>query len=228
MNTFTSLTAIAAPLLRENIDTDILIRVEPLFAGVPRAELGPHCFASWRYLADGTKNPDFPLNQPPYDHAQILLAGANFGCGSSREGAVWALMAMGIRCVIAPSFGDIFFNNCFQNGLLPIRLPQAELENLVQQVQADPGANRLTVDLRSLTVCAPDGTIISFHVPALRREALLEGLDSIALTLRRTASISAFQAMDAQRRPWIHHLRRSNPKSDNTQGDSHDGQNKPT
>ena len=206
MNTFTSLTAIAAPLLRENVDTDVLIRVEPLFGGVPRDALGPHCFASWRYLPDGSEDPDFLLNQAPYRDAQILLAGANFGCGSSREGAVWALMAMGMRCVIAPSFGDIFFNNCFQNGMLPVRLPQPVIEALAAQVRADPAANRITVDLRSQRVTAPDGSQTPFTVPALRREALLEGLDGIALTLKREPLIAAFQARDALRRPWIHQV----------------------
>jgi 3-isopropylmalate/(R)-2-methylmalate dehydratase small subunit len=203
MTPFTTIRSVAAPLLRENIDTDIIIRVEPLFSGVPRNELGPYCFESWRYLDDKTENPDFVMNREPYRSAQILLAGANFGCGSSREGAVWALMAMGIRCVIAPSFGDIFFNNCFQNGMLPVRMAQPAVQALAAQVQADP-ASQVTVDLEACTVTAPDGAIIGFDISATRREALLEGLDAIALTRKREPLINDFQQTDAVRRPWIY------------------------
>src|SRR5579863_8871350 len=145
MEKFTRLTAVAAPLLKRNIDTDVIIRIEKLIS-LDRAELGPHAFAPLRYRADGSENPDFVLNRPPYRGAQILIAGENFGCGSSREGAVWALWGMGLRCVIAPSFGDIFFNNCFQNGLLPITLDAAMVERLAELVEASQG-QPLTVDL---------------------------------------------------------------------------------
>ncbi len=204
MEKFTRLCAIAVPPWRENVDTDALVRVERLFGAVPRNELGPYCFESWRYLPDRSENPDFILNQPPYREAQILLAGANFGCGSSREGAVWALAGQGIRCVIAPSFGDIFRNNCFQNGLLPVEMDFARIEAIARQVEADPAANRITVDLTQNAVIAPDGSRTAFRIPELRREALLEGLDEIELTLKREAQIAAFQARDAVRRPWIY------------------------
>ncbi|MDX3906393.1 MAG: 3-isopropylmalate dehydratase small subunit [Pigmentiphaga sp.] len=205
MTPFTRLQSNAAPLMRDNIDTDLIIRVEPLFSGVPRQELGRYCFESLRYRADGSEDPDFVLNQAPYRDARILLAGANFGCGSSREGAVWALMAMGVRCVIAPGFGDIFYGNCFQNGLLPVRLPRAEVERLAAQVRNDP-AQPLTVDLEQCMVAGPDGRPLAFEIAALRREALLEGLDAIAQTLRRSELIDAFQARDATRRPWIYRV----------------------
>jgi len=203
MTPFTRLRATAAPLLRDNIDTDLIIRVEPLFGGVPRDELGSYCFESLRRLPDGSENPDFVFNQPAFRSASILLAGANFGCGSSREGAVWALMAMGVRCVIAPSFGDIFFGNCFQNGMLPVRLPREDVERLAEQAKADPAAG-IEVDLERRTVTGPDGRALAFEISAVRREALLEGLDAISQTLKLKAQIDAYQARDAARRPWIY------------------------
>lgn len=208
MKPFTRLQSVAAPLLRDNIDTDLIIRVEPLFSGVPRDQLGRYCFESLRYAQDGADEPGFVLNQPAYRGASILLAGANFGCGSSREGAVWALMALGIRCIVAPSFGDIFYGNCFQNGLLPVQLPRAEVEALAAQVQAGPG-REVTVDLERCVVAGPDGRERGFEIAALRREALLEGLDAIGQTLKRRALIDAYQARDAQRRPWIYRVDRA-------------------
>ncbi|GAA0514487.1 3-isopropylmalate dehydratase small subunit [Pigmentiphaga daeguensis] len=205
MTPFTRLESVAAPLLRDNIDTDLIIRVEPLFNGVPRGELGPYCFESLRYRPDGTEDPDFVFNQLATRQARILLAGANFGCGSSREGAVWALLALGVRCVIAPSFGDIFYGNCFQNGLLPVRLPRADVESLAAQARNHPGVP-MTVDLRQCFVAGADGARIGFDIQAQRREALLEGLDPIAQTLKRKHLIDDFQRHDALRRPWIHHL----------------------
>jgi 3-isopropylmalate/(R)-2-methylmalate dehydratase small subunit len=205
MTPFTRLQSAAAPLMRDNVDTDLIIRVEPLFSGVPREELGRYCFESLRYLADGSDNPDFVFNQAPYRDASIVLAGANFGCGSSREGAVWALMAMGVRCVIAPSFGDIFFGNCFQNGMLPVRLPREDIERLAAQMRDMPGA-RITVDLEHCTVTGPDGRELAFDISAMRREALLEGLDAISQTLKRKTLIDDYQASDALHRPWIYRV----------------------
>ncbi|AGU53518.1 3-isopropylmalate dehydratase, small subunit [Variovorax paradoxus B4] len=203
MTPFTVLQAVAAPLLLDNIDTDTIIRVEPLFSGVPREQLGPHALAALRFRADGSEDPDFVLNRTPYRSAHILLAGDNFGCGSSREGAVWALMALGIRCVVAPSFGDIFYGNCFQNGLLPVQLARAQVEALAHAVSRTP-SSPVTVDLPACTVHAPGMAALHFALPARRREGLLRGLDDLELTLARSAEIDAFQARDAQARPWIY------------------------
>jgi 3-isopropylmalate/(R)-2-methylmalate dehydratase small subunit len=204
MEKFTQLRAIAAPLLRENVDTDIIIRIERLVGASSRSDLGRYGFESWRYRPDGSEEPTFLLNREPYRRAQILLAGRNFGCGSSREAAVWALKQMGFRAVLAPSFGDIFFNNCFQNGVLPVTLAQGTLEAIARQVEADPERNQVTVDLVRSVVVAPDGGETGFQVDQLRREALIEGLDDIGLTLKRAGDITAFQAADRARRPWIY------------------------
>lgn len=203
MQPFTRLKSTAVALLRDHIDTDTIIRVEPLFDGTPRNALGPHCFAILRTRADGTPDPGFPLNRPEHAGAQVLVAGDNFGCGSSREGAVWALMGAGFRCVVAPSFGDIFFNNCFQNGVLPVRLSRAAVEDLAAQVARDPPAH-VVVDLEACTLTRPDGTVDRFELPAPRRAALLQGLDEVAATLARLDEIEAWRARDAQARPWIH------------------------
>ncbi len=204
METFTTLRSIVAPMLRNNIDTDVIIRIEHLGGSIPRDELGSFCFESWRYLPDRSENPDFLLNRDPYRRARILMAGSNFGCGSSREGAVWALMGMGFRAVIAPSFGDIFFNNCFQNGMLPVQLERSKIDAITSQVEADPEKNQVTIDLVANQVLAPDGTQSEFHIPALRRESLLHGLDDVGLTLKRASMIDTFQAADRARRPWIY------------------------
>jgi 3-isopropylmalate/(R)-2-methylmalate dehydratase small subunit len=204
MEKFTVLRAIAAPLLSENIDTDIIIRIERLVGAGRRSELGRYAFESWRYRPDGSENPDFILNREPYRRARILLAGRNFGCGSSREGAVWALAQMGFRAVLAPTFGDIFRNNCFQNGILPVTLAQAAVEAIARQVEAAPEQNLVTVDLARSLVVAPDGSQTTFSIDALRREALLEGLDDIALTMKRADEIARFQAADRARRPWVY------------------------
>jgi 3-isopropylmalate/(R)-2-methylmalate dehydratase small subunit len=206
MEKFTRLTAVAAPLLQRNVDTDVIIRIERLIA-LDRKELGPHAFAPLRYRADGSENPDFVLNRPPYRDAKILIAGENFGCGSSREGAVWALWGMGLRSVVAPSFGDIFFNNCFQNGLLPIVLEAMTVERLAKLVEAAPG-EPLTVDLDACIIQTPAGERIPFAVDPGRRAALLAGLDEIGQTLQRDGEIAAFQARDRQSRPWIYELPR--------------------
>ena len=201
MEAFKTLTAAAAPLMRANVDTDLIIRIERL-VGSGRTGLGPHCFETLRYLPDGSDNPEFVLNKTPYRDSTILLAGPNFGCGSSREGAVWALMGAGIRCVIAPSFGDIFFSNCFQNGMLPIVLPEAVVKRIAEQTEASQGAGTTTVNLVAQTVTLPDGETIPFAVDARKRDALIEGLDDIALTLRHKAAIEAWQARDRASRNW--------------------------
>jgi 3-isopropylmalate/(R)-2-methylmalate dehydratase small subunit len=198
MQAFTTLSGPAAPLLRSNIDTDVIIRIERLTT-LKGPELGPYALEALRFRVDGNEDPDFVLNQPAFREAPILLAGANFGCGSSREGAVTALMARGIRCVIAPSFGDIFFNNCFQNGLLPIRMPEAAVMQLAAQAVGGAG---FMVDLQTQTVRTPDGQIHAFDVDPLRREGLLHGLDDIGLTLKDDALIRQWQRQDRVVRPW--------------------------
>ena len=191
MQPFTVVTGPAAPLLRRDIDTDVIIRIERL-TQLPRDQLGP-------YALEAMRGQDFVLDQPRFCRAPILLAGANFGCGSSREGAVWALQETGLRCVVAPSYGDIFFSNCFQNGMLPVTLPEVVVGSLAGQ--AADGAP-VTVDLRQCVVVAPDGTSHGFTLDPMRREMLLAGVDELGLTLRRVAEISAWQQADALRRPW--------------------------
>lgn len=188
----------AAPLLRPNIDTDMIIRIERL-TQQPRNALGAFALEALRLRADGSEDPDFVLNQPPWRGAPILLAGANFGCGSSREGAVWALLSAGFRCVIAESFGEIFYGNCFQSGLLPVQLDAARLRQLADL--SERGV-QVTVSLLEQTIVAGSERWL-FEIDADRREALLEGLDEIEQTLRRRAEISAWQATDRESRPWI-------------------------
>ena len=199
MQPFTGITGPAATLLRANIDTDVIIRIERL-TSVVREQLGPYAFEALRYRKDGSEDPDFVLNRPMYRDAPILIAGANFGCGSSREGAVWALMAAGLRCVIASSFGDIFYNNCFQNGLLPVVLPEATVRHLA--AQAEQGAS-LTIGLLDCAITLPGGEKVSFEINAARRQALIEGLDDISRTLRQRADIVAWQSRDRAARSWI-------------------------
>ncbi|MFO0199643.1 MAG: 3-isopropylmalate dehydratase small subunit, partial [Alphaproteobacteria bacterium] len=182
--------------------TDLIIRIQRL-VGTGRTGLGPYAFENLRFLPDGTENPDFVLNKAPYREAPILLAGANFGCGSSREGAVWALMGAGIRCVIAPSFGDIFHNNCFQNGLLPITLPEEVVKQIAAETEASQGARHTAIDLVRQVVITPEGAKIPFSIDARKRDALLEGLDDIALTLRLKDQIAAWQAADRAKRGWV-------------------------
>lgn len=201
MQPFSKVTGLAAPLLWANVDTDMIIPVQRL-VGTGRDGLGPHGFERFRYLPDGADNPEFPLNRAPFRGAPILLAGENFGCGSSREGAVWTLAGMGIRCVIAPSFGDIFHNNCFQNGLLPVRLPMAMVRRIAEATEAAPGNARVTVDLEQRVVITPWGEAVAFTVDDRKREAMLAGLDEIAQTLRRADEIAAWQAQDRAARAW--------------------------
>jgi 3-isopropylmalate/(R)-2-methylmalate dehydratase small subunit len=203
MQPFTVLAGVAAPLLRPNINTDVVIRIERL-RDLDRDKLGPYAFESWRYRQDGTEEPSFVLNRPPYRDASILLAGENFACGSSREAAVWALQGFGIRCVIAPSFGPIFFNNCFQNGVLPIVLLPQTVEGLAAEVEATQGKGKVTIDLTRCVVVSPGGKETSFAIDGMLRESLLKGLDQIALTRTREPQIAAFQAHDRARHPWLY------------------------
>ena len=203
MEKFTTLTGIAAPLIRANVDTDAIIPMKWLVTA-SRTGLGLGLFGGWRYLADGSENPDFVLNKPPYRDAQILIAGANFGCGSSREHAPWALLDFGIRCIIAPGFASIFYENCFKNGILPLVLPQDQVETLAALAQAADATETFCVDLRVSAVVDPRGTRYPFDLAAAHRTALLEGQDEIDLTLRHAAAIAAFQHGDRLRRPWIY------------------------
>ena len=202
MQPFTRITGPAAALLRSNIDTDVIIRIERL-TSVPREQLGRYAFEALRYSKDGTEDPDFVLNRTNFRNAPILIAAENFGCGSSREGAVWALMAVGLRCVIAESFGDIFYNNCFQNGMLPVTLPATIVKQLARQT-AD-GAP-LTVDLIERVILPPQGEAIALDIDAQRREALIEGLDEISRTLKSLPEIGEWQSRDRMDRPWIWNL----------------------
>lgn len=200
MQPFTYVTGQAVPLIQPNIDTDVIIRIERLIDPSP-ANLSAHALETLRFLSDGSENPNCALNQPRFKGAPILLAGANFGCGSSREGAVWALMALGIRCIIAASFGDIFSSNCFQNGVLPVVLP----ENTVQALAAEARAldHPMTVDLARQLMISPAGEQLSFVLNPVQRESLLEGVDAIGQTLKNEAEIAAWQAADGVARPWV-------------------------
>jgi len=201
MDKFTTLTGIAAPMPLINVDTDMIIPKQFLKT-IKRSGLGVNLFDEMRYDDEGNEIPDFVLNKPAYRNAEILVAGANFGCGSSREHAPWALLDFGIRCVIAPSFADIFFNNCFKNGILPIVLPQEEVDKLMDD--AERGANAvISVDLENQTITGPDGGSISFEVDAHRKHCLLNGLDDIGLTLEKSASIQTFEEQASQARPWV-------------------------
>ena len=204
MKPFRVLTAAAAPLLRDNIDTDVIIRIEKLVGMRDHSELGRWCFGALRYLPDGSDNPEFVLNKTPYRGSEILLAGANFGCGSSREGAVWAMMQIGLKAVLAPSFGEIFYNNCFQNGVLPVVLVRSEIDEIASELESNSGSRSVTVDLERQRVLSPWGKEYSFEIPGLRREALLEGLDDIGLSLKREAAIAVHQERDRKLRPWIY------------------------
>ncbi len=200
MDRFTFLTGIAAPMPLVNIDTDMIIPKQFLKT-IARTGLGKNLFDEMRYTLDGQEIPDFVLNQPAYRKSQIIIAGDNFGCGSSREHAPWALLDFGIRCVIATSFADIFFNNCFKNGILPVVLPQEAVDHLMDDAKKGENA-RITVDLESQTVTASDGKIFAFEVDAFKKHCLLNGLDDIGLTLEKAASIDAYEAKATTTRPW--------------------------
>lgn len=201
MEKFDKLTGIAAPMPLVNIDTDMIIP-KVFLKSIQRTGFGKNLFDEMRYNRDGTEIEDFVLNKPQYRDAKILVAGDNFGCGSSREHAPWALLDFGIRCVISTSFADIFYNNCFKNGILPIVLPQEDVDKLMDD--ASRGANAVvTIDLENQTIQGPDGGEISFEVDAFKKHCLLNGLDDIGLTLAKEASIDAFEAKAAQARPWV-------------------------
>ena len=199
MQPFTVLTGVAAPLKMVNVDTDMIIPKQYLKT-IQRTGLGKGLFSEMRYNEDGSENPDFVLNKPAYRKAQILVAGDNFGCGSSREHAPWALLDFGIRCVISTSFADIFYNNCFKNGILPIKVSPEDLEKLFDD--AERGANAtLTVDLENQTIQGPDGGTLHFDIEPFRKHCLLHGLDDIGLTMEKAPAIDAYEKRLAER-PW--------------------------
>jgi 3-isopropylmalate/(R)-2-methylmalate dehydratase small subunit len=206
---FNKLTATAAPIMRGNIDTDVIIRIERLVGNSVRGTLGKWAFGALRYLPDGSDNPEFILNREPYRQAEILVTGPNFGCGSSREGAVWSLQEMGIRAVIGSSFGDIFFANCFQNGILPVVVDKQTADNLAAEIEATQGAGKVSIDLETQTITTPEGKTLRFDIDPRRREGLLQGLDEVMQTLQRDHEIRAFQEADRTARPWIHFARKS-------------------
>ncbi len=202
MDKFTTLSGVAAPMPLVNIDTDMIIPKQYLKT-IQRAGLGKNLFAEMRYNNDGSDIEDFVLNQPAYRSAQILVAGDNFGCGSSREHAPWALADFGIRCVISTSFADIFYNNCFKNGILPIQVSQDELEKLLDD--ADRGSNAtMTIDLPSQEIKGPDGGTIKFEIDPFRKHCLLNGLDEVGLTLQKADKVESFEDKQKLSQPWLH------------------------
>lgn len=208
MEKFVRITGIAAPLMQINIDTDQIIPARFLVR-TSNEGLGEGLFADWRHRRDGSINPDFVLNREPWAKAEIILADRNFGCGSSREAAPIALRQAGFRAVIAPSFGGIFFNNSFRNGLLPVELPIEQVRRIVDMVVASQGRAQVTVDLETQTVSLPDGQSFNFRSPPLLREMLLAGMDEVELTLSRSSQIDAFRDSDRRRRPWVYELRQA-------------------
>ncbi|MHC8495175.1 3-isopropylmalate dehydratase small subunit [Thalassospira sp. SM2505] len=201
MDKFTKLTGVAAPLPMINVDTDMIIPKQFLKT-IKRSGLGKNLFDEMRYDDNGNEIPDFVLNKPAYRNAQILVSGDNFGCGSSREHAPWSLLDFGIRCVIAPSFADIFYNNCFKNGILPIRLPHEDVDKLM--ADAERGSNAtVTIDLEKQEITGPDGGCIKFEVEEFRKHCLLNGLDDIGLTLQKGDAINEFEAKRAASQPWL-------------------------
>ncbi len=201
MEKFVTLTGVAAPLDMINVDTDQIIPKQFLTT-IKRSGLGAGLFYDLRYDEEGREKSDFVLNQPAYQTAKILVAGDNFGCGSSREHAPWALLDFGIRCVIAPSFADIFYNNCFKNGVLPIALPQEDVDKLMDD--AERGANAtITVDLEAQTIQGPDGGTIRFDIDPFRKHCLLNGLDDIGLTLQKEAAIAGYEEKQKFSQPWL-------------------------
>jgi len=203
MEALTSVTGVAAPMMRINIDTDQIIPA--LFLGGTDAKgYGANLFHGSRFLADGSPNPEFILNQSPFDTAQVLLADRNFGCGSSRERAPKALREFGFRAIVAPSYGGIFFNNCYRNGIVPVELPIEQVRALADEITASEGKNQLTVDLQSLSVSSEGGLKFSFEAPETLRQMLLQGMDEIAMTLARQTQIEQYRSRDRQRRPWAY------------------------
>jgi len=201
MDKFETITGVAAPMPLINVDTDMIIPKQFLKT-IKRSGLGVNLFDEMRYGDDGSELADFVLNQPAYRNAEILVAGDNFGCGSSREHAPWALKDFGIRCVIAPSFADIFYNNCFKNGILPIALPQEAVDAVMEDARNGENA-RITVDLEAQEVRLTDGTAIDFEVDAFKKHCLVEGLDDIGLTEQKVGAIDGFEKRMGQERPWV-------------------------
>jgi len=202
MQAFTKLTGIAAPLPKANVDTDQIIPARFL-KSISRLGFGKNLFANFRYKEDGSENPDFVLNQEPYRNAEVLIAFENFGCGSSREHAPWALLDFGIRCVIAPDFADIFHNNCFKNGVLPVRLPREICEKLMEDAKMGGNA-RISVDLERQMVVRPNGEEIPFQIDPLRRHLMLNGLDDIGQTMQHAPAIDGFEARQRAAQPWLY------------------------
>jgi 3-isopropylmalate/(R)-2-methylmalate dehydratase small subunit len=201
MEKFTKITGVAAPMPMINVDTDMIIPKQFLKT-IKRSGLGVNLFHEMRFDDDGGEIESFVLNKPQYREAEVLVAGANFGCGSSREHAPWAIKDFGIRCVIAPSFADIFYNNCFKNGILPISLPQEQVDVLMKD--AEKGSNaRMEVDLEAQTVTTSDGEVIAFEIDSFKKHCLLEGLDDIGLTMEKADSIAAYETRAAAERPWV-------------------------
>jgi len=205
MEPFRRLTAVAAPILRANVDTDAIIPSREM-KSVSKSGLAEGLFAGWRYTEIGGRepDPDFVLNKPAYRETRILLGGENFGCGSSREHAVWALAEYGIRAIVAPSFSPIFFSNCVRNGILPARLPGEAVRTIADEVAPDPQSRRVSIDLESQRVLAPGGASWHFELDSEAKQMLLEGLDAIDLTLRQRGAIERFLERDAAERPWIY------------------------
>lgn len=200
MEKFTSLTGVAAPLKITNVDTDMIVPKQYLKT-IKRTGLGKGLFSELRYKEDGSENPDFVLNKPAYRNAKILVAEDNFGCGSSREHAPWALLDFGIKCVISTSFADIFYNNCFQNGVLPAKVSKEDLAKLMDD--AERGANAtLTIDLGAQEIRGPDGGVVKFEIDGFRKQCLLDGVDDIGLTMGKAAAIKTYETSLASTRPW--------------------------
>ena len=200
MDKFTTLTGVAAPLEIDNIDTDMIIPKQYLKT-ITRTGLGAGLFAEMRYKDDGSPNPDFVLNKPAYSKAQILVAGDNFGCGSSREHAPWALLDFGIRCVISTDFADIFYNNCFKNGILPVKVSPEDLEKLMDDARRGANAT-ISIDLPAQEIRGPDGGMVHFEIDAFRKHCLIEGLDDIGLTMVEAPAIASFEEKAKTARPW--------------------------
>lgn len=201
MEKFEKLTGIAAPMPLVNIDTDMIIP-KVFLKSIARTGFGKNLFDEMRYNRDGTEIEDFVLNKPQYRNSEILVAGDNFGCGSSREHAPWAIADFGIKCVVSTSFADIFFNNCFKNGILPVVLPQEQVDVLMKDAEKGENA-RMTVDLEEQEITTSDGEVIKFEVDGFKKQCLLEGLDDIGQTLQKQSSVEAYEGKMAQERPWV-------------------------
>ncbi len=201
MDKFTKLEGVAAPMKIRNIDTDMIIPKQYLKT-IKRTGLGKGLFSEMRYKDDGSENPDFVLNKPAYRHAKIIVAEDNFGCGSSREHAPWALLDFGVRCVISTSFADIFFNNCFQNGVLPIKVSKEDLDKLMDDAERGSNAT-LSVDLESQEIRGPDGGVVKFDIDPFRKHCMLNGLDDIGLTMTKAKSLDSYEAKKKAEHPWV-------------------------